>query len=101
MLIESVQETITDVLGASVIPAIWYHYQVFFSITRDKIPYRLDALFSSLKKTFGIGGETLGRIIIKKLYAKAEVPLNYVPQRPFTDYVEELKQILAKDHMQP
>jgi len=101
LLVESVKETISEVLGARVTPAFWYHYQAFLGMTRDEMPYRLDTLFSSLKGMFGVGGETLGRRIVKKLYAKAGVPLNYVPDRPLTDYVEELKEILAKDLMQP
>ena len=38
--------------------------------------------------------------MVKKLYAKANVPLNYNPNRSLLEYVEELKQILAQDIMQ-
>jgi len=99
LVVESVGETITEVLGGRVTSAFWYHYQAFLGITREEMPYRLDTLFSSLKGTFGVGGETLGRRIVQKLYAKVGVPLNFAPDRPLTDYVEELKQILAKDLM--
>lgn len=99
LIVESVGETITEVLGARVTSAFWYHYQAFLGITREEMPDRLDTVFSSLKGTFGVGGETLGRRIVQKLYAKAGVPLNFVPDRPLTDYVEELKQLLAKDLM--
>jgi hypothetical protein len=64
------------------------------------MPYRLDTLFTSLKTTFGVSGETLGHVIVKKLYSKVDVPLNIVPGHELADYVEELKQILAKDLMQ-
>lgn len=101
LLIKSVEETISEILGASVTSAFWYHYQAFLGISREEMPYRLETLFQTLKGTFGIGGETLGRSIVRKLYSKAGVPLNYVPDRPLADYVEELKETLAKNLMQP
>lgn len=101
LLVESVGETITEVLGTRVTAALWHHYQAYLGITRDEMPYRLDEFFSSLKGIFGVGGETLGRRILQKLYAKAGVPLSYTPDRPFAEYVEELKEILARDLFQP
>jgi hypothetical protein len=100
LIVDSVGETVTEVLGAKVTSAFWYHYQAFLGITREEMPYHLDTLFSSLKESFGVGGETLGRRIVQKLYAKVNVPLNYVIGRPLTDYVEELKQILVNDKKQ-
>lgn len=101
LLIASVEETISEILGARVTGAFWYHYQAFLGITREEMPYRLETLFQTLKGTFGVGGETLGRSIVRKLYSKAGVPLIYVPDRSLVDYVEELKQTLAKSLMQP
>jgi len=54
-----------------------------------------------MKDAFGMGGETLSRSIIKKLYAKADVPLTYIPDKPFAEYVEELKETLAQTLMRP
>ena len=96
LLVESVKETISEVLGARVTLAFWYHYQAHLGVTQEEIPYRLDTLFSALKGVFGVGGDTLGKMIIKKLYAKVDVPLKYTPDRPFKDYVEELKEFLAE-----
>jgi hypothetical protein len=100
LLVDSVNEAITDILGPKVNEALWYHYQAYVGVTRDEIPYQLDTFFNSLKTVFGLGGETLGRVIVKKLYAKANVPLQLVPDRPLSEYVETLKQILAEDLMQ-
>jgi hypothetical protein len=38
-----------------------------------------------------------GRVIIKKLYAKANILLELKPDRPLTEYAVALKQILAQD----
>ena len=101
LLVDSVGEAITDVLGAKVTTAFWQHIQAYLGITKEEMPYRLDTLFSALKDAFGVGGDTLGRLILKKLYAKVGLPLEYTPDRPLVQYVEELKEYLAKDLMQP
>ena len=101
LLVDSVTEAISEVLGGRVTPSFWYHYQAYLGITREEIPYRLDTLFAGLKDAFGMGGQTLGRIIIRKLYAKTGVPLKWVPDRPFPEYIEELKRTLAEALMQP
>lgn len=97
LLIDSVDETISEVLGGRVTRAFWHHYQAFLGIGRDEMPDHLDKLFSSLKGMFGDGGDTLGRVIIKKLYAKANIPLELKPDRPLTEYADALKQILAQN----
>jgi len=99
LLIESVEETIREVLGFKVNQAFWYHYQAFLGITREEMPYRLDTLFTSLKTAFGVGGETLGRHIVRKLYAKANVPLEDPPDKPLVEYIEQLKRVLAEEDL--
>ncbi len=99
LIVDSVQETIEEVLGKSVSKAYWYHLQSYLGISKDEIPYRFETLFSSLRDSFGIGGDTLGRAIIRKLYAKAGVELVLVPNRALPEYVEDLKQKLAETLM--
>ena len=95
-LVDSVDETIREVLGAETTSNLWHHFQTTLGITREEIPYRLPTLFQYLNAKFGIGGAGLNLVIVKKLYSKAKVPLNYEPSRPLTEYIEELKQILAR-----
>ena len=99
LLIDSVGEAITDVLGARVTPAFWNHVQAYLGITKEEMANDLDTLFSALKDAFGVGGDTLGRLVLKKLYAKVGVPFEYTPDRPLLKYVEDLKEFLAKDLM--
>ena len=95
LVVDAIQETIEGVLGKSVTKPFWYHLQAYLGITQHEIPYRLETLFASLNQTFGIGGETLGRAIVRKLYAKAGV--EPVPEfnGNLVKSVENLKQILA------
>jgi len=67
LLVDSVTEAISDVLGGKVNDAFWHRYETHLGITREEMPYRLDTLFAELKSAFGIGGETLGRLIVKRL----------------------------------
>ena len=97
LLIDSVDEAISEVLGDKVTSAFWRHFQAFIGLSRDEMPDHLDKLFLALRGAFGVGGETLGRVIIKKLYAKANLPLELKPDRTLTEYAEALKQILAQD----
>ena len=89
-------ETIREVLGAETTGNLWHHFQTALGITREEIPNRLPQLFQYLNATFGIGGAGLNLVIVKRLYSKAKVPLNYSPARPLAEYIEELKQILAR-----
>ena len=100
LLIDSVDEVVTEVLGVKVSAMLWRHYQAFLGITREEIPYQLPKLFESIETIFGTGEETVGTRVIRKLYAKANIPLEYSHSRSPVEYVEELKQILAKDPKQ-
>jgi len=100
LLVDAIDETLSEVLGHRVNQVFWYHFQAFLGINRDEMPQHLDTLFTALNTVFGVGGETIGRRIIRKLYAKGKVPLNYTDGRPLLEYIEELEQILTKDFMQ-
>jgi hypothetical protein len=97
LLIDSVEEAVTEVLGVKISSIVWRHYQAFLGITHEEMPDHLPKLFESIGTIFGTGYETVGEVVIRKLYAKANVPLKYSHNRPLVEYAEELRQILAKD----
>ena len=99
LLVEAIDETLSEVLGHRANQAFWYHFQAFLGISRNEMPHHLDTLFTALNIMFGVGGESLGRRIVRKLYAKVNVPLDYYADRPLMECIEELKQILTKDPM--
>jgi hypothetical protein len=39
LLVDSVDEAITEVLGAKVTSAFWHHYQAFLGITREAVQH--------------------------------------------------------------
>jgi hypothetical protein len=98
LLVECVEETIGEVLGEAVSEAFMHHLYAYLGITPDEIPNHVSDLFSTLRNSFGVGGDTIGRRIVRKLYHKAEVPFTEVPERALADYVEELRKRWAKTH---
>jgi hypothetical protein len=96
LVIDSVDEVFAEVLGVRLSGMLWQHYQSSLGITREEIPYHLPKLFESMENIFGGGYESVGERLIKKLYAKADIPLKFSENRPLPEYAEQLKQILAK-----
>ncbi len=93
-LIDSVDETITSVLGGAILLATYRFLANEYGITREHIPGRLDEFDSSLEKMFGVGGTTLSRAIAKRFWAK--LGLEFVPTRNkrLVDYVNEARERL-------
>lgn len=98
ILIDSVDEIVTEIVGVKVSPIFWRHYQAFIGITRDEMPHQLPKLFESIQTIFGTGDGSVGERVVKKMYAKADVPLEPIGSRPLAEYAEKLKQILAQDN---
>ena len=91
-LIESIDETITELLSRAVVDALYAHLETFHSISRDELPHRLDALFSALEKIFGVrGSQTITKAIAKKFYLKLGLEFTDNPSRTLVEYVDQAK----------
>jgi len=91
-LVESIDETITDLLGRAVVDALYAHLQTFHSISRDEIPYRLDTLFAILEKILGVrSSQTIAKAIARKVYLKLGLEFTGNPSRTLLEYVDEAK----------
>jgi hypothetical protein len=103
LLIDSVDEVVTEVLGPKVSSVFWRQYQAFLGITREEMPNQLPRLFASLDMVFGRAGETFGDRVVRRLYEKANVPLKNPPRRTPLENAEELRRALAKvnKHLTP
>jgi hypothetical protein len=95
ILVESIDETITALLSQEVLNALYVHLEKVHSISKDEVPYRLETLFSTLQKTFGVtGSKTISRAVAKKFYAQLQLPfpdLHGNLDLTLTEYVEEAK----------
>jgi hypothetical protein len=92
VLVESVDETITDLLSRAVVDALYGHLQAIYSISRDEVPYRLDTLFTTLEKTFGVpSSQIITKAIARKFYLKLGLEFTANPSHTLLEYVDEAK----------
>lgn len=93
-LVESIDETITDLLSRTVVDALYAHLQTFHSISRDEVPYRLDTLLTTLEKLFGASSQTITNAIARKIYLKLGLEFTGKPSDTLLEYVDEAKRKL-------
>jgi hypothetical protein len=106
LLADSVDETVTEVVGAKVSgekvsSILWRYWEGNLGVTYENLHDNLPKVFEWIETIFGTRGETVGQLVIKRLYTKANVPLEYSQNQPLEEYAEKLKQILEKDSEQP
>ena len=70
LLVKAIDETMADLFGPVVVQSLHEHLMKFYEVKMDEIPRRLDALSSTLEKTFGPSSKTISKAIARKLYAK-------------------------------
>ena len=91
-MVESIDETITALLSRVVLEALYTHLQTNHSISKDEIPYRLDTLFITLEKVFGVpSSTTITKAIARKFYLKLGLEFTGNPSRTLLEYVDEAK----------
>ena len=91
-MVESIDETITELLSRTVVDALYVHLQTFHSISRDEVPYRLDTLFTSLETIFGVpSSRTITKVIAKKFYLKLGLGFTDNPNQTLLECVEDAK----------
>jgi len=95
--VEATEETINELLGASVLDALYATLSRKHDITREEVPYRLDTVFSVLETVFGVkGARTIGRSIVRRFYAKLNVEFKEDHDHPLEDYLKIAQRELAK-----
>lgn len=95
LLIDSIDETISSVLGGVILEATYRFLAKDCGITRERIPEQLDKFDGALVRMYGVGGITLSRAIAKRLCGK--LGYEFVPMRDkrLVDYVNEAKKRLG------
>ena len=97
VLVESIDETITALLSRAVVEALYVHLQTFYSVSRDEVPYRLETLFASLEKVFGVrSSQIITKAIAKQFYIKLGLEFTSNPNRTLLEYVDEAKRKLQE-----
>jgi hypothetical protein len=86
----TVMERMQAVLGRAISES-YSRYLQTHGIAVDEISDHPDFLFRSLRSLFGVGGDTIGKLIVRDLYRRCDVELKETAGRPLEDYVKELK----------
>lgn len=82
ILIESVHEAIAVVLGRHLTEELVQHLQSYLGISNDEMPTHIAELFASLRGSFGLVGDDLSKLIVKKMYIKAGIPFYEIGGTP-------------------
>ncbi|HUK50013.1 MAG TPA: hypothetical protein VLV18_03165, partial [Terriglobales bacterium] len=88
----AIDDAVRSILGEEVLQALLVHLLTFQRLARDEIPHRLNIFFPALENAFGpVSGKTLGRFIVKLLYAR--LGLEFRPRSDLTllGYVEQVR----------
>ncbi len=96
LLLQCVDEVLADLLGRRTREAVYDCLERNYSLARNDIPKDFNKFFGLLEETFGKGGKTIGKSIIKRLYSKLEWKFTDVPGFQFTDHMETIKARYAR-----
>jgi hypothetical protein len=96
LILESLDETLGDLLGRRAREAVYDHLERNCFIARSEIPSCLDDLFSVLETTFGKGSKIIGKVIVKRIYGKLGWEFTEVPNLEFRDYLGMIKTRLER-----
>jgi hypothetical protein len=91
LFIQSVEQTLTDLLGAKVREALLDYLARHDRLSRGDIPGHPRELSILLDKTFGKGGITIERCIIRRLYAILEWEYKQTSNFNFANQLEEAR----------
>ena len=97
-LIESIRETIAQLLSPKVAEKMFEHLERFYSVKKDELPSHLDMLILALKTNFGSrGSQVVEKAIAKRFYSRLGLEFIDHPQRTLVGYVENAKLTQQKE----
>lgn len=94
---QAIDEALSEMLGQTVLHALYTHLRNQYDISRDELPYRLETLYQVLGNIFGVvGAKTIGNDVARKLYHMLD--LNFTQTSNFTlkDYIDQAKRMLSQ-----
>ena len=92
VLIQSIHETVAQLLSPKVAESLFEHLEKFYSVKEDEIPFRLDKLLLALETNFGLRtSRVIGKAIAKRLYTRLGLEFTEDVQIGLQGYVEKVK----------
>jgi len=97
-LLDCIEDAVRAILGQDVLDSLFASLETYEGLTRDGIPRHMDVFFPALEKLFGQpSGKTIGRFIIKVLYARFGLEYDSRPNRLLLDYVEDARRRVGQE----
>jgi len=96
LFLESVTETLRDLLGTRARDALFEYLERNCSLPRDQIPRRSSDFFASLEEISGKGGKTIGRAVVRRLFEKLHWDFHEIPGFEPEDYLDSMKSRLKR-----
>jgi len=98
-LLDCVDDASRAILGDQGLDPLLGRLEAYQGLTKDQIPRNLDTFVAALEKIYGEStGKTVGRFIIKLLYARLGLPFDGGTNRFLLDYVERARRELAGEN---
>jgi hypothetical protein len=98
-LLDCIDDGVKAILGEEVLESLFVRLETSQCLSRDEIPRNVDIFFAVLEKAFGeISGQTVGRFIIKLLYARLGMEFDGRSNRVLADYVINAKRSLVREN---
>lgn len=89
---DSIDETLTDLLGSRTREAVYGYLQRKYSLTKNDLANNPDQLFTIFERNFGVPAKrVIGRAIARKVYTKLDWKFQPVPHFEFADYMDKVK----------
>ena len=89
---ESIRETIAQLLSPKVAENLFEHLEKVHSVKKDEIPSHLDILLLTLKTYFGSSSsQVIGKAIARRVYSRLGLAFGDDSQRTLVGYVENAK----------
>ena len=96
-LLDCVKDGMVAILGDDVLESLFVSLETYQGLSRYEIPRNIDTFFAALEKSFGPpSGKTIGKFIIKLLYARLGLPFDGRANRLLIDYVIDARRELGK-----
>jgi hypothetical protein len=89
---QAIDQSISEMVGASVLSSLYDALENYYSVTRDELPYRLETVYSVLESVFGVkAARRIENRIVRRLYDILELPFTYAVGYTLEDYVEAIR----------
>jgi hypothetical protein len=86
---QAFDESVSGILGSTVLISLYAALQKHYSITRDEVPYRMETVYFILDSVFAVkGSRIIEKQIIRRFYNKLGLPFNDADGYALKDYVD-------------